>query len=68
MNAARHKKPRHIVVAPPPSNSALHSMVLNVECNEDEDVKWLWTETPSGRYVSDYELVPRGQAAKRHHS
>ncbi len=51
--------------APPPTNSALHSIVLNVECNEDEDVQWLWTETPSGRYVSGYELVPRGQAAKR---
>src|ERR1700690_1468872 len=58
-----HPKSR---VAPPPSNSALHSMLLNIECNEDEDVQWLRTETPSGRYVSGYEIVPRGHAAKRH--
>ena len=42
-----------------PSHPGLHSAVLNVECADDEDVEWLWTETPDGRFVSGYQLVPR---------
>jgi hypothetical protein len=50
---------RRLVIAPPPSYLGLHSAVLNVECADDEDVQWLWTETPDGRLVSGYQLVPR---------
>jgi hypothetical protein len=50
---------RRLVAAPPPSHPALQSAVLNVECTDDKDVEWLWTETPHGRFVSGYQLVPR---------
>jgi hypothetical protein len=53
----RHR--RRLVTAPPPSHPSLHSAVLNVECTDDQDVKWLWTETPGGRFVSGYQIVPR---------
>jgi hypothetical protein len=46
-------------IAPPPSHPSLRSAVLNVECSEDQYVEWLWTETPDGRFVSGYQLVPR---------
>jgi hypothetical protein len=49
---------RRLVIAPPPSQPGLHSAVLNVDA-DDEDVEWLWTETPDGRCVSGYQLVPR---------
>jgi hypothetical protein len=47
------------VTALPPSHPGLHSAVLNVECADDGDVEWLWTEMPNGRFVSGYQLVPR---------
>jgi hypothetical protein len=51
---------RHrVITAPLSSNPGLPSVVLDVECTEDEDVEWLWTETPEGRYVSGYRLVSR---------
>jgi hypothetical protein len=52
-------KRRRVVLAPAPSNPRLHSTVLSVECAEDEDVVWYWTETAEGRFVSGYRLVPR---------
>jgi hypothetical protein len=52
-------KPRRVVLAPPPSHPRLHSLVLSVECAEDEEVQWQWTETAEGRFVSGYQLVPR---------
>ena len=52
-------KRRRVVPAPAPSNPRLHSTVLSVECAEDEDVVWYWTETIEGRFVSGYRLVPR---------
>jgi len=52
-------KPRRLVIAPPPSHPGLHATVLNVECAADEDIEWHWTETPNGRFVSGYHLVPR---------
>lgn len=48
-----------VVPAPPPSSPRLHSTVLSVECAEDEEVEWHWTETVEGRFVSGYRLVPR---------
>lgn len=53
-----HKR-RRIVPALPPSNPRLQTPVLSVECAEDEDVQWQWTETAEGRFVSGYQLVPR---------
>jgi hypothetical protein len=52
-------KRRRVVPAPAPSNPRLHSTVLSVECAEDEDVVWYWTETIEGRFVSGYRLEPR---------
>jgi hypothetical protein len=48
-----------IVSAPEPSRPELRSAVLNVDCTDDEDVEWQWTETPAGRFVSGYRIVPR---------
>jgi hypothetical protein len=58
-NSTDSYKLRRIVAAPPPSHPGLYATVLNVECAEDEDVEWLWTETSDGRFVSAYRLVPR---------
>jgi hypothetical protein len=53
--------PRRVVPAPAPSNPRLRSTVLNVECSENEEVEWAWTETADGRFVSGYRLVPKVQ-------
>ena len=50
---------RRVITAPLSSHPGLPSVVLDVECCEDEDIEWLWTETPEGRYVSGYRLVSR---------
>ena len=55
---------KRVVPAPAPSNPRLHSSVLDVECAEDEDVVWQWTETLEGRFVSGYRIVPRQVTAK----
>ena len=52
-------KPKRVVMAPPPSHPGLQTNVLDVECAVDEDVEWLWTETPNGRFVSGYHIIPR---------
>jgi hypothetical protein len=54
-----NRKRRRVVAAPPPSNPHLHSTILSVECAEDEEIEWHWTETTEGRFVSGYRLVPR---------
>jgi hypothetical protein len=54
----KHQRCR-LVTALPPRHPRLHSAVLNVECADDGDVEWLWTEMPNGRFVSGYQLVPR---------
>jgi len=59
MSTPAPPKRRRLVPAPPPSHPRLRSAVLNVECAEDEDVEWQWTETAEGRYVSGYRIVPR---------
>jgi hypothetical protein len=48
-----------VVAAPAPSHPELRSAILNVDCADDEDVEWQWTETPAGRFVSGYRIVPR---------
>jgi hypothetical protein len=54
-----NRKTHRVVPAPPPSNPRLYSTVLSVECAEDEEIEWQWTETPEGRFVSGYRLVLR---------
>ena len=51
--------PRRIVTAPPPTNPSLRAMLLDVECAENEEVVWLWTDTDAGSVVSGYQVVPR---------
>ena len=55
---------RRVITAPSSSHPGLPSVVLDVECAEDEDVEWLWTETPEGRYVSGYRLVSRPRMSR----
>jgi hypothetical protein len=51
---------RRLVTAPPPSHPDLHTKVLNVECADDEDVEWLWTETPaSSPAINSSSPMPR---------
>jgi hypothetical protein len=51
------RKRKRVVPAPAPSSPRLRSAILNVECAEDEDVEWQWTETIEGRFVSGYRIV-----------
>jgi hypothetical protein len=37
----------------------LRALVLDVECAEDEEILWLWTDTAAGSVVSGYQRVPR---------
>ena len=48
---------KQVIPAPEPSSPRLRSTVLNVECTEDEDVEWIWTETADGRFVCGYRIV-----------
>ena len=57
--SSAESRPRRIVPAPPPTRPDLRALVLDVECAEDEEVVWLWTETAAGSVVSGYQLVPR---------
>jgi hypothetical protein len=58
MNSAE-TPPRRIVTAPPPTHPSLRAMLLDVECAENEDVVWLWTDTDVGSVVSGYQVVAR---------
>jgi hypothetical protein len=59
MNLSESSQPRRILAAPAPSHPGLRPSVLTVDCAEDEGVEWQWTETPAGRFVSGYNIVPR---------
>jgi len=59
MNTSESPVRHRIVAAPEPSHPDLRSIVLNVDCADDQDVEWQWTETAKGRYVSGYRIVPR---------
>ena len=59
MNVTKPSEPRRVVTAPAPSNPALYPSVLNVDCADDEDVEWQWTETVAGRFVFGYHIVSR---------
>jgi hypothetical protein len=62
MSEETRPKRRRIVLAPAPSNPQLRSTVQNVQCTEDEEVEWQWTETPEGRIVTGYRIVSAAQA------
>ena len=59
MSDSEPRKRRRLVVTPASSNPRLRSMVLNVQCSDDENVEWQWTQTAEGRFVSGYVIVPR---------
>jgi len=49
-----------VVLAPEPELMAgelAPNRVLSVELKPGEEVQWLWTSTPGGRYVSGYRIV-----------
>ena len=50
---------RRIVTAPPPTNPSLRAMLLDVECAENEEVVWVWSDTCAGSLVTGYQVVPR---------
>jgi hypothetical protein len=62
MSEVNRPRRRRIVLAPAPSNPQLRSTVQNVQCTEDEEVEWHWTETPEGRIVTGYRIVAAAQA------
>ena len=49
-----------VVLAPEPNLMAgqlAPNRVLSVKLKPGEDVEWLWTSIPGGRYVSGYQVV-----------
>ena len=52
-------RPRRIVTAPPPTHPSLRAQLLDVECADNEDVVWVWTNTGLGGVVTGYQVVPR---------
>jgi hypothetical protein len=56
-------RPRRIVTAPSPTHPSLQSIMLDVECADNEEVEWIWTSTAAGRFISGYQLVPHGAVA-----
>jgi hypothetical protein len=53
-------RPRRIVTAPPPTHPSLRPLLLDVECEENEAIVWIWTDMGAGSVVSGYQVVPRG--------
>jgi hypothetical protein len=58
-NSNETKPVKRIVAAPPPSNPNLLQGVINVECYENEEIEWIWTETTEGRFVSGFKIVEK---------
>lgn len=52
-------RPRRIVTAPPPTHPSLRPQLLDVECADNEEIIWAWTDTGAGSVVSGYRVVPR---------
>ena len=50
-----------VVLAPEPDLMAgqlAPNRVLSVKLKPGEEVEWLWTSLPGGRYVSGYQIRP----------
>lgn len=52
---------RQILAAPAPSSPHLPQGVVTVECGKDEEVEWIWTDTPEGRFVSGFQIVKKNE-------
>jgi hypothetical protein len=52
-------RPRRMVTAPPPTQPSLRPILLDVECADNEEVVWAWTDTGTGSVVTGYQVVPR---------
>jgi len=51
---------KRLVYAPRSDNSITPSVILSVELNEDEDVRWQWTHYPNGKsVVTGYTIVKK---------
>jgi hypothetical protein len=62
----REKRLKRTVAAPPPSlHGAAASAVTSVVLNPGEAVRWIWTHTPAGSYVSGYSIVEARKKPKR---
>ena len=61
---------RHIA-APQPASAVTvppQNQVVSVALDEEEDVEWIWSTTPSGAsYVSGYNIIRRTQPADWRH-
>ena len=61
MMSSVETRPRRIVPAPPPTNPSLRPMFLDVECAENEEIVWAWSDTGAGSVVTGYQVVPRSR-------
>ena len=58
MPGKRSPKSR-VVPAPQPTVSCacLPNRVVSVVLRRGEEVRWIWTSSPEGQYVSDYTII-----------
>jgi hypothetical protein len=69
---AKHARGKsRVVLAPEPelmTGQLAPNRVLSVKLKPGEEVEWLWTSIPGGRYVSGYRIVgtrrPRNRKLK----
>ncbi|MGH8722272.1 MAG: addiction module protein [Burkholderiales bacterium] len=58
-----------VVLAPAPelmSGELPPNHVVSVTLKVGEDVEWIWTSIPGGRYVSGYRIVKASRSAPAH--
>ena len=53
-----------LVPAPTASDPRLRSTILDVICGLNEEIKWHWTMTDRGPFVSGYSIVRRLPTAR----
>jgi hypothetical protein len=56
---ARKRRRKSVALAPEPTVSSAHlfNRVISVALRPGEQVRWIWTYGPGGRYVSGYTIV-----------
>jgi hypothetical protein len=58
MRQEPEEKKTRIAVAPQTGQPNALPQVDNIELQEDEEIRWIWTEHPDGRkVVTGYEIV-----------